>query len=128
MTRRTRWLAAAGAAVVSGTAGLIGATHAGAAGPGQLPVDATTCTGQTRADAGAVLSGSSSATSGTGPSWSVRVAGAAGGPETEVLRTPARTLPPTAVAPPVSGTWFFRGCVRNTTPVPITVQITLVPS
>lgn len=127
MTRRTRWLTAAGTAAVTVTAGLVGAAQAGAAGPGQLPVNATTCTGQIPADAGAVLSGSSDVNSGFGPLWILRVATTASGPESEVLRTPARTLPATSVVPPVPGTWFFRGCVRNTTPVPITVQIFLDP-
>jgi hypothetical protein len=128
MTRRTRWLAvAAGAVVVAATTGVVGATQAGAAAPGQVPPEGTVCTSQIRADAGATLTGSSSVNNGSGPLWSMRVASAPAGAESEVLRTPARTLPATSVVPPAPGTWFFRGCVRNTGPLPTTIRIQLNP-
>jgi hypothetical protein len=128
MTRRRRRLAVAiGAVLVASTAGLLGAGQAGAAGPSQVPPEGTVCTSQIRADAGVVLSGSSTINSGGGPLWSVRVASTAAGPESEILRTPARTLPPTTVVPPASGSWFFRGCLRNTGPLTTSVQLQLNP-
>lgn len=128
MTRRMRRLAGgAGAVIVAITAGLVGATQVGAAAPGQVPPQGTLCTSLVRADAGAALSGTSNVNSGSGPLWSVRVAGTATGPDSEVLRTSARTLPPTSVVPPTPGTWFFRGCVKNTGPLPTTIQIQLNP-
>ncbi|MDW5326171.1 hypothetical protein [Plantactinospora sp. KLBMP9567] len=127
MTRSKRRLVAVGAALVASTAGLIGAGQAGAAGPTQVPPEGTVCTSQLRADAGVVFSGSSTVNSGGGPLWSVRVTGTAAGPQSEVLRTPARTLPPTTVVPPVPGTWFFQGCLRNTGPLTTSVQLQLNP-
>ncbi|WP_422768623.1 hypothetical protein ACN28C_17550 [Plantactinospora sp. WMMC1484] len=128
MTRRLRRLAVAvGAVVAASAAGLLGAGQAGATGPSQVPPDGTVCTSLIRADAGVVLSGSSTVNSGSGPLWSVKVASSANGPESEVLRTPARTLPPTTVVPPAPGTWFFRGCLRNTGPLTTSVQLQLDP-
>jgi hypothetical protein len=125
MTLRNRRLAIAiGAVVAVTTLGLGGAGVAAQAAPrpGQLPPDATICTDQIRADAGVSLSGSTDINAGSGIVWTVRAASAAGGPESEVLRTPGRTLRPTAVVPPVPGTWFFRGCAWNSQPFAVTVQ------
>lgn len=128
MSRRIRRLAVAtGAVIVATAAGLVGATQVGA-NPSQVPPEGTVCTSQVRADAGAVLSGSSTVNNGAGPLWSIRVAGSAGGAESEVLRTPARTLPPTSVVPPAPGTWYFRGCLKNTGPLTTTVQLQIIPA
>lgn len=129
MSRRTRRLTvAAGAMVVAVSAGVVVATQAGAAADtGRVAPDATLCTAPVRADNGVVLAGSSSINLGSGPLWSVRVAASASGPDTEVMRTPAHTLPPTSVVPPAPGTWYFRGCLRNTGPLTTTVQIQLTP-
>ena len=127
MSRRTRRLTiAASAMVVAISAGVVVATQVGAsADTGRVAPNATLCTAPLRADSGVVLSGSSSINLGAGPLWSVRVATSAGGPDTEVMRTPAHTLPPTTVVPPAPGTWYFRGCLRNTGPLATNVQIQL---
>jgi hypothetical protein len=137
MSRRTqrsalrpprRLALAAGAVILAITGGVVVATQVGAsADAGRVAPNATLCTAPVRADAGVVLSGSSSINSGAGPLWSVRVSSSASGPETEVMRTPAHRLPPTSVVPPASGSWFFRGCLRNTGPLATTVQIQLTP-
>jgi hypothetical protein len=112
--------------IVAVTAGVVVATQVGAAADtGRVAPNATLCTAPLRADAGVVLSGSSSINAGSGPLWSVRVASTASGPDTEVMRTPAWALPPTSVVAPAPGTWFFRGCLRNTGPLPTNVQIQL---
>jgi len=122
-------LAIAGSAlVVAITAGVVVATEVGAAASGTRVVpNGTLCTAPLRADQGVVLSGSSTVNVGNGPVWSVRVASTASGPDAEVMRTPASTLPPTSVVPPAPGTWFFRGCLRNTGPLTTTIQIQLNP-
>ncbi len=127
MSRRTRRLAVvAGAMTVAVSAGVIVATQTGAAADtSTVAPNATFCTAPLRADAGVVLTGSSSTNSGSGPVWSVRVSSTTGGPEIAVLRTPAHTLAATSVVPPVPGTWFFRGCLWNTGPLRTTVQIQL---
>jgi hypothetical protein len=132
MTPRKRRLAAATGAVLAAT--LLGtggaAAQAGAAGPDTVPPGTTICTGQIRADAGAALSGSVTRNT-SGALWTVRVAGSAGGAESEVLRTPTGPvtyqLAATSVVPPVAGTWYFRGCVKTTGPLDTTVRIQLSP-
>jgi hypothetical protein len=117
---------AATSLAISGAAAPAGAGPADTVRPGP-PI----CTGQIRADAGVVLSGSVTRNT-SGALWTVRVAGSAGGAESEVLRTPTGPvtfqLNATAVAPPVAGTWFFRGCVRTTGPLNTTVRIQLSPA
>jgi hypothetical protein len=114
---------AATSLAMSGTA-----SPAGAEAANTVPPGTTICTSQIRADAGAVLSGSVTRNT-SGALWTVRVAGSAGGAESEVLRTPTGPvtfqLNPTSVVPPVAGTWFFRGCVRTTGPLRTTVLIQL---
>jgi hypothetical protein len=123
---RKRLAVAAGAMIVAITGGVVVATQVGAsADTGRVAPNATLCTAPLRADAGVVLSGSSSLNAGAGPLWSVRVSGTANGPDAEVMRTPAWALPPTTVVPPAPGTWFFRGCLRNTGPLATNVQIQL---
>jgi hypothetical protein len=132
MTLRKRPSAvAAGVVVAAATLGLGGAaTQASAAGPGPVPPGTTVCTGQIRADAGVVLSGSVTRNT-SGALWTVLAAGSAGGPDSEVLRTPTGPvtyqLNATSVVPPVAGTWFFRGCARTTGPLRTSVQIQLSP-
>jgi hypothetical protein len=103
---------------------------AGAVPADTVPPGTTICTDQIRADAGAVLSGSVTRNT-SGALWTVRVAGSAGGAESEVLRTPTGPvtfqLNPTSVVTPAAGTWFFRGCARTTGPLNTTVRIQLSP-
>jgi hypothetical protein len=111
--------------------GLGGAVpQANAARPQTVPPGTTICTDQIRADAGVALSGSVTRNT-SSALWTVRVAGGAGGAESEVLRTPTgpvtHRLAPTSVVPPLAGTWFFRGCVKTTGPLATTVQIQLSP-
>ncbi len=132
MILRKRRLAMATGVVVAATSlGLGGAAaQAGAARPNTVPPGTTVCTSQIRADVGVVLSGGVTRNTGSAL-WTVRVANSAGGAESEVLRTPTGPvtyqLTATSVVPPVSGTWFFRGCVRITGPLRTTVQIQLSP-
>jgi hypothetical protein len=129
MTRRRRQLAVATSAVVAATSlGLAGAaTQATAATTGTtLRPERSLCTNQIRADAGATLSGTSMVgRQSIIASWTVLVASTAGGSESEVGRTP---LVPASVIPPVAGTWFFRGCVKNFQAYDITVTIQIKPN
>src|SRR5688572_17311357 len=104
IVRNRRLAAAAGAVLLAATLGMGGAAApAGATQPGTVPPGTTLCTDQVRADAGAVLSGSVTRNT-SGALWTVRVAGSAGGAETEVLRTPTGPvtfqLAATPVVPP----------------------------
>jgi hypothetical protein len=126
MTLRVSWLVAA-----LSVAGLSAAAPpASAARPNTVPPGTTVCTGQIQANAGVTLSGSVTRNT-SSALWTVRVAGSAGGAESEVLRTPTGPvtyqLAATSVVPPVAGTWFFRGCVQTTGPLDTTVQIQLSP-